>query len=503
MHKPAQSQPARHRTDPLAAWKVLLVDDDPEVHDVTRMVLSGFQFEGRTLDIISAMSESEARQRLQDLNDVALILLDVVMEDDRSGLNLVEYIREELHNRDVRIVLRTGQPGQAPEREVVDRYDINDYKEKTELTAQKLSTGVYAALRAWRDIQALRASERGLERVISASSLVFSHEHRTDIQAIVLEQLSSLLEGQSVGCAVAQADSDASLDVICATGSFASAIGRDARRALLPDVVDQINAAAVSGQHQLGTQTFVLAFEGIGEGETWMFFGELVAGSELAKNLLRLFAANITSMLQSVRLAQNLSEAQMEMVFMLAGATESRSHETAAHVHRVGLLAELLAREHGLDSPMCDRIRLAAPLHDVGKIGIPDAILNKPGPHTPEETQVMRTHTDIGYRMLAASKHPVLQLGAEIAISHHERWEGGGYPAGLSGEAIPVSGRITMLADVFDALGSRRCYKDAWSDERILQFILDNKGKMFDPALVDILLRNLDQAVAIRRAHPD
>jgi putative nucleotidyltransferase with HDIG domain len=198
-----------------------------------------------------------------------------------------------------------------------------------------------------------------------------------------------------------------------------------------------------------------------------------------------------------------LSEAQMEMVYLLAGATESRSHETAAHVYRVGLLAELLARALGLDEQQCELLRLAAPLHDVGKIGIPDAILNKAGSHTPEETTIMRTHAEIGHHMLATSKRPILQLAAEIALTHHERWDGGGYPAGLKGTDIPVSGRITMLADVFDALGSRRCYKEAWSEERVLEFIQTQRGAMFEPKLVDVLLQNLDRARAIREQYPD
>ena len=478
------------------AWKILLVDDEPEVHDVTRLVLSGFRFEGRGLDIISAMSENEARQRLEDLDDVALILLDVVMEDDHSGLRLVEHIREELHNHDVRIVLRTGQPGQAPEHEVVDRYDINDYKEKTELTAQKLSTAVYAALRAWRDLQALRASERGLEQVIHASTTMLEHEATSGPQRIILEQLGQLLGPHLAGFVTDDLTRTAPVPQPAgATGQTQSSISKELQSA--------IDLARSSGEHQFGNNHYVLNFGRAHADEALMFVGHDVPLSVLDTNLLRLFATNVTAMLQSMDLANDLSEAQMEMVYLLAGATESRSHETAAHVYRVGLLAELLARALGLDEKQCELLRLAAPLHDVGKIGIPDAILNKAGSHTPEETTIMRTHAEIGHHMLATSKRPILQLAAEIALTHHERWDGGGYPTGLKGTDIPVSGRITMLADVFDALGSRRCYKEAWSEERVLEFIQTQRGAMFEPVLVDLLLQNLDRARAIREQYPD
>src|SRR4249919_1095490 len=177
----------------LAGWKVLLVDDEPEVHEVTRLVLGNLRFEDRPLDILSAMTAEEAKEFLAAHDDLALVLLDVVMESDQAGLKLVEYIRNELGNRNVRIVLRTGQPGQAPEHEVIIKYDINDYKEKTELTAQKLSTTLFASLRSYRDIMTIEANKRGLERVIAASAHIFSHENTAEFASAVLSQLANLV----------------------------------------------------------------------------------------------------------------------------------------------------------------------------------------------------------------------------------------------------------------------------------------------------------------------
>jgi putative nucleotidyltransferase with HDIG domain len=172
-------------------------------------------------------------------------------------------------------------------------------------------------------------------------------------------------------------------------------------------------------------------------------------------------------------------------------------------VKRVGLLAEFLAREYGLDDNAAEAIRFAAPLHDIGKIAIPDGILNKPGPHTPEETVIMRTHALRGAHMLSQSRLPLIRLAAEIAATHHENWDGSGYPNGLSAMQIPDGGRITALADVFDALGSKRCYKEAWERDRVLDFILAERGRKFEPRLVDILIAKLDKAEAMRRMLPD
>jgi response regulator RpfG family c-di-GMP phosphodiesterase len=156
-----------------------------------------------------------------------------------------------------------------------------------------------------------------------------------------------------------------------------------------------------------------------------------------------------------------------------------------------------------MDERETEALRFAAPLHDIGKIAVADAILNKPGPHTPDETIVMRTHAERGAQLLSQSRLPLIRIAAEIAWTHHENWDGSGYPRGLSGTEIPLSGRITALADVFDALGSRRCYKNAWAEDDILELIKRERGRKFDPRLVDILIGNIDKAEAIRQMLPD
>lgn len=489
------------------SWKVLLVDDEPEVHEVTRLVLGNFRFEDQPLDIISAMSGEEAKAVLAEEKDIALILLDVVMETDQAGLVLVDYIRNVIGNHNVRIVLRTGQPGQAPEQDVITRYDINDYKDKTELTAQKLATMMFASLRAYRDIMIIEANKRGLERVIAASAHIFSHEKSSEFASAVLSQLATLI-GMDRGALYCKLDQDNKTDrehilITAATGDFSRYVARPADETLPPHIVETLRAALNGKRHQFRRDHYVLHFTDSHDTESLLYVGEAWNLSDLDYKLVEVFCTNVSIGFENLHLNQELFDSQMEMIFLLAGAAESRSQETAMHVRRVGHIAEFLAREHGLADAECESLRYASPLHDIGKIGIPDAVLNKPGPHSPEETTVMRTHAEIGHRMLVQSKRGILRLAAEIALTHHENWDGTGYPRGLAGEDIPISGRITMLADVFDALGSHRCYKEPWSPDSIRAFCIQESGKKFDPKLVKILLDNWDEAELIRARMPD
>jgi response regulator RpfG family c-di-GMP phosphodiesterase len=491
----------------LPPWKVLVVDDEPEVLAVTRMVLGNFRFAERPLQFLNATSAAQAESLLREHADIAVMLLDVVMESDRAGLDLVKTVRERMGNQFIRIVLRTGQPGQAPEQHVIANYDINDYKEKTELTAQKLATTMFAALRSYRDMRTIEASRRGLERVIDASTYLFSHEHSQRFAVAAMEQIADLIggSGNSLLCRL-PADGTVPANgvaVAAATGAFRSLIGRNADALLAPKIAASLRHAITNRQHVFADDHYVL-FVGDGHArESLVYVGENQHASDLGNRLLEVFATNISVAYENLHLNRELIDSQLEMVHLLAGAAETRSWDTANHVKRVGMLAELLGQLYGLDEPTTTALRTAAPLHDIGKIGIPDAVLNKPGPHTPEETTIMRTHAELGARLLSVSKRPLLQLAAEIALTHHENWDGSGYPRGLSGDAIPIGGRITMLADVYDALGSRRCYKQPWALDDIRAYIVEQTGTKFEPRLVELLFDNWERAQTIRAQLPD
>jgi response regulator RpfG family c-di-GMP phosphodiesterase len=496
--------------EPVAApppWKVLIVDDEPEVHNVTRLVLGAFSFEERPLQFLSAYTASDARETIRRHPDIAVMLLDVVMESDQAGLDVVRFVRQDLGNHFVRIVLRTGQPGQAPEHEVITNYDINDYKEKTELTSQKLSTTMFASLRAYRDIMVIEANKRGLERVISASAHIFSHQKSAEFASAVLSQLASLvgLERGALYCKIVDGESNEPehFVVAAATGEYERFVNGHADETLPARIVESLRSAWANKRHLFRDDHYVLHFTDSRRTESLLYVGEAWDLSELDYKLVEVFCTNVSIGFENLHLNRELFESQLEMICLLAGAAETRSKETAAHVKRVGVLAEFFARELGWKERDSEMLRFAAPLHDIGKIGIPDSVLNKPGLHTPEESRIMRTHAPVGHQLLTGSRRPMIQLAAEIALTHHENWDGSGYPRGLRGDDIPISGRITMLADVYDALGSRRCYKEPWPEGEVRAYIIDQRGKKFDPRLVDILMTNWEKAEAVRKLMPD
>jgi CheY-like chemotaxis protein len=174
-------------------WKILIVDDEADVHKVTKLVLSDIEFSGRKVEFLSAYSEAEARVLLKENEQISVVLLDVVMENDDSGLQLIKYIREELHNTIIRIILRTGQPGQAPEQEVILHYDINDYKSKTELTTEKLFSSIITGIRSYRDLVTIEKNKNGLEKIIDASANIFEVQSLQNFVSGILTQLVSIL----------------------------------------------------------------------------------------------------------------------------------------------------------------------------------------------------------------------------------------------------------------------------------------------------------------------
>lgn len=216
--------------------------------------------------------------------------------------------------------------------------------------------------------------------------------------------------------------------------------------------------------------------------------------SESVKRRARLLEDQVMAGLREIE------QREREILHRLAKATESRDDATGAHLERMARYSGVIAEAIGLPQEEARMIEAAAPLHDIGKISIPDAILNKPGPLSAEEMAVMREHPRRGFEVLRGSPSRFVQLGAEIALRHHERWDGSGYPDGLAGEAIPLSARIVALADVLDALTTVRPYKAAWSLDDTVTYLREQRGKMFDPRLVDALVANLDRVEEIRTA---
>jgi len=492
------------------SWKVIVVDDEPEVHAVTKLALSDFEFQDKRLEFISAYSGEEAKQVIQQHPDAAIVLLDVVMETDDAGLKVAKFIRETAKNNHIRIILRTGQPGQAPERQVIVNYDINDYKSKTELTAQKLFTVVMSSLRSYRDILSIEQSRQGLEKIIKASRNIFSTHSLESFIEGVMQQLTSLLgtvdQAMYATSLVASnpQDNQKKLVVFSGRGEFERSEGK-AIEEVLDEEQLQACQQALSEKTIVYRENYLFAYCCSECNHNSMLF---ISGipkhlTDTQRHLIEIFSQNVQLAYENVQLQSEIEATQQELVFRLSEALEQRSTETGNHVKRVSHICYELAMGYGLSKREAELIRLAAPLHDVGKVGIPDAILNKPGPLTDEEWAIMQQHAEKGHLILKGSNRDIVNTGAIIALAHHERWDGSGYPKGLKGEDIPIAGRIVALADVFDALRHKRCYKEPWSLEDVVKEINAQQGKQFDPKLIEVFNQRVKEIEDVLVRYPD
>lgn len=492
-----------------APWKILIVDDEADVHNVTTFMLSGQRFQNRPLQFLHAYSGAEAKTILAQEQDIAIILLDVVMETDDSGLKLVHYIRHELQNLSVRIILRTGQPGKAPAAQVILDYDIDDYKEKTELTLEKMLVTIISALRSYSFITTIETNRQGLKRIIEASSDIFERQSLQKLSSGVLAQLTAILQlkhdalyTHTSGLA-ASGIKDKPM-VLAATGDFTNFVGQPMATVNDDSVLLTLKNAKAQ-PHGLYCENGQCAwyFKSKTQSDNFLYFEVTRELTENDHDLLQLFFTNVSLAFDNLFLNKGIEDTQKEIIFHIAEAVECRSAETGSHVRRVAEMAHLLALKYGLGEEEAEMLKLASTIHDLGKIGIPDSILNKPGPLTDHEFEIVKSHVQRGYNMLAGSTSPIIQVAAQIVLTHHERWDGQGYPLGLSGEDIHLHGRIVAVADVFDALSSKRVYHEAWEWKDIFDFFLEESGQHFDPCLVEILLQDKQAFMDISTKYHD
>jgi len=484
------SEKARH------VWKVLIVDDEPDVHEITKLNLKDFQFDERELFFIEANSAEQAKPLLREHSDFAVALIDVVMESDDAGLQLVHYIREVLNYKMIRLIIRTGQPGLAPERYVIDHFDIDDYKDKTELTTQKLYTTVRSALKSYRDLLVIDMNRRGLISILDATPEIYKNSRKSlpqFFQGILTQIVSlhdmdanamlSILDGM-----VATIDNE-EISVQAGTGEFEHVEQDNTRfQELMQQCSDVVlnNTASV----KLRESALVLALH-VEQKPVGFIYLELTKHlTEDDYNLIQLFANQCSAALESMQLNFNLKKSYNHAIDMLAIVSEFRDAATGKHINRLAMYTTILAIEMGLSDEEAERYGQSARLHDVGKVGIPDSILLKKGPLSDDEFTIIKTHTDIGVSILSGDEH--FELAAEVSYCHHERWDGSGYPQGMKKENIPFIARIVSVIDVFDALISKRPYKEAWSCERAITEIKQGSGSQFDPQVVQKFVQLYD-----------
>jgi len=348
----------------------------------------------------------------------------------------------------------------------------------------------------------------GLERVIQASQKIFSEEAIEIFAEGVLEQITSLLHTDKDAFfgrvdSLVSHESPSGIRFVAGTGIFKDCSGQKLEELLPSDWNSLIDRRPNSVGCISQDNYFLAQLNGKENQRNILMLSGIGPHDKQEKHMLELFCQNALIAFDNLHLRNEIEETQRELVYRLGEAVETRSRETGNHVKRVAEVSKLLALKAGLSSSQAEILKLASPMHDLGKIGIPDSVLNKPGKLDEAEWDTMQGHASIGYDMLQSSEREILQLGAQISLEHHEKWDGTGYPSKMKGEEISMQGRITAVADVFDALASDRCYKKAWPLEEVLTYFKEQGGKHFDPTLVELLFENLEQVNEIRARYAD
>ncbi|MBP7336064.1 DUF3369 domain-containing protein [Niveispirillum sp.] len=480
-------------------WLILIVDDDPEVHAMTRLVMKKFTYRGRPVQFLSAYSAEEALGILRNDPGIAMILLDVVMETDDAGLRLVPRIRDELGNSQVRIILRTGQPGQAPEDDVIHGYDINDYKAKTELTAQKLGTATVAALRSFEHITELIRSRQGMERIIDASGSLFALRAIDRFAEAVLRELARVLNAPVDGLVcVPRGNARADAQILAASGRHADSIGLPLGHSVDPGLAAKVMDVLRARQHHFDDNDAILWLRTTDgrDAVACLHVGRPL--DQLERKLAEVLGAKIAIGFDNLHLYEQVKRSHKAAVIALAGLAEYKDPDGGGdHGLRLSRLVTEIAfamrSQEGwdttIDDDFLDQITMGAMLYDIGMVGVPDSVIRKDQLLDETERQQMEQHCERGAAILEKASRLVegsnyLSFGAAIARAHHERWDGSGYPGGLSGTDIPAAARIVAVADVYDALTHRRSWREAVPLADALKTIGDGAGTLFDPTVV-------------------
>lgn len=528
-------------------WKVLIVDDDADVHSVTRLVLADFVFDGRALDFMEARSAGEAIQLFAQHPDIAVALVDVVMETEDAGLRVIRHVREVLKNSFVRLILRTGQPGSAPERDVISQYDINDYKAKTELSALKLYSTMMTALRSYRDIMALDAQTRGMTRMLDVSAALFHARAVPQFAEIVLHEIGTLLEVRDEDVTAFYVDQGVD-DGTGAAGLVLASVGADVPVGQPPPGF----FAPFLGRVQtceFGESEFALCLDSRLAHKHLVYARTKRDLNSFDRSLLELFRLKAQAALDNLLLLEKNQAAQRQAVCALARLASLRggaaSGETpparaiavsasvedgfaaagglpqgvefveflkqlaiqaeveewggaaaaAAHVERVGRFAKRLAELAGMEPGYCDAIGHAAELHDVGKIFVAPSGSQGWFEGDSIKRALSARHTFSGADFLVSiAPHPsqVMSLAVQIAQHHHETWSGTGYPGNKKSESIPLAARIVAIVDFYDLstnpiIYGARTHADPMESFELMALAA---GYYFDPVLVKLFLRN-------------
>jgi CheY-like chemotaxis protein len=488
-------------------WTVLVADDDPRIHQRIQQALGQRLLLGRPLRVLSAYCSAQALCLLDQNQDTAVILVQADPASGNGGLATAAAIRRDRRNADLRLILRCENAGPIPPSETVLELDLTDCLRAADLTAERVIVIFNAALDAFQSRRTISRGRLGLLRLADASSQLVAPQPLRKFAREVLHQLHAVLQLNAnplpfQGSGFTATEQDGEFLIWAATGCFDGMLGQPPEAALSGHLLKHLERAKnertsfFAGAAYYGTYC-------TRSGVRHLLY--LDAGrplDQLDRELVGLFYSSVTLALENLYLNREIRETQEDVLITLGGVIANRSGEAGSHGRRVSNMAGLLAQKAGLSPAEVKLLRLSAPMHDIGKVGIPDAILFKPDRLSPEEFEKIRRHTDIGFDILKSARREVMEAAVICAQQHHERWDGCGYPRRLTGTEIHIFGRIIGLIDVFDALLHSRVYKHAWKLDQVLDYIRAERGRQFDPGLVDLLLAEIDAFMEINDRFP-
>lgn len=468
---------------PTEYWKILIVDDEPEVHAVTKLALNDFNFLGRGLKFYSAFSGEEAKQLIDEHPDAAILLLDVVMETDDAGLQVARYIREEADNHFTRIILRTGQPGQAPERTVIVNYDINDYKSKTELTAQKLFTAVMSSLRSYRDIMSIDQSRHGLEKIIAASANLYALQPMNSFVDGLVQQLSWVIGGAKQTLYATSNEDGSSYKVLAAHGEDSGVCVGQTLRSVIPSKALAELEHVIANHGSYYGDDFVLLYcrSHCRAHGSVLFIGGLSRPLTADDHhVLQLFSENVQLAQDNVVCLEDSDQflARLADQLMLHHASHFNGVlEQNSEVRLAYALAQKVAAEDAETTALAwSLFAQARPLLNCAS----DAAA---AVETTCQQRVARS-----LRALAHGEHEATQNAHRALVERLERWDGLGLPEGKQGSDIAMSTQVLLLTEQL---------LDFWdsgiSDDDIVVRLNDEKGRYYSPKFLNVVIKALPE----------
>lgn len=468
-----------------------------------------------TLDIIYTDSFDELNNfifNFSDISDKNELVCIYLMTQESNFMQIRDFaksLRDDSNLHFTRINLIVNNVKVLFKNKTLSSNWFNDFILQSDLNMTRLFSSIISSSKGYYEILENKFDSEIVAKVISSSYSLIKVNSLSDLYNKILFQIGLIFnlsnqKGVKTTSGFIATRDNASYKIECGIGEHRTSVLKDISTIKSDDFIYLFNTARYSNsKYSFNKNSLVFIFNSIFDKQNIIYITLDTTITFITKQLITIYLENLSISFNKLYLDLEIQSAQKELIYSLGDVAEFRSEETGNHVKRVAEYSYLIATKYGLTEKESEMIKISSPLHDIGKIAIPDSILKKPGKLTPEEFEIMKTHTTLGYNILKNSNGDLMTTGSVIALQHHEKFDGTGYPNGLLGYDIHIAARIVAVADVFDALGSKRVYKEAWDIQDILKLFIKEKGKHFDPLLIDILFNNLDEVLHIKNSYSD